>query len=263
MPPTPPATDPTWRPDEYLAFAAPRLQPALDLLARLGGQPQRIVDLGCGPGSITVRLRERWPRASIAGVDRDPAMLAEARTRDATIDWQQADLAAWQPAVPCDLIFSNAALHWLPDHPPLFARLAAALAPDGQLAIQMPDNFAAPAHRLVAQLAGDPRFAPALARAGARMGAVLPPDAYLDLLAAHNLQGQVWQVIYWQTLTGSDPVLRWLQGSTLVPYRAALGDAAFADFCAQLAPRLVEAYPAGRDGTVRFPFRRLFIHARR
>lgn len=255
--------DPAWRPDEYLAFATPRLQPALDLLARIGGQPARIVDLGCGPGTITTRLRARWPQAAIAGIDRDPAMLAEARAQDATIDWQQADLATWQPTAPCDLIFSNAALHWLPEHPRLFAGLATALAGDGQLAIQMPDNFGAPSHRLIDELASEPPFAAPIRAAGARMGAVLAPDAYLDLLAANGLSGQVWQVTYWQVLAGRDPVLRWLQGSTLVPYRAALGEAAFDAFCAQLAPRLAAAYPAARDGAVRFPFRRLFIHARR
>lgn len=257
------STDAQWRPDDYLEFAGPRLQPALDLLARIAGQPRTVVDLGCGPGTITARLRQRWPQAAIVGIDRDPAMLAEARTQDPTVDWQLADLGAWQPAALSDLIFSNAALHWLPDHPRLFARLSAALAPGGQLAIQMPDNFAAPSHRLVAELAAHPTFSPVIDHARARMGAVLTPEDYLDLLAAHGLQGQVWQVIYWQRLAGVNPVLRWLQGSTLVPYRAALGEAVFADFCAALAPRLSTAYPAGPDGSVRFPFRRLFIHARR
>lgn len=255
--------DTQWRPDEYLEFAAPRLQPAIDLLARVTGQPHSIVDLGCGPGTITALLRQRWPAAHVVGIDRDPAMLAKAQSEDASIDWMQADLAAWQPDVPSDLIFSNAALHWLPDHPALFARMAAALVPGGQLAIQMPDNFTAPSHRLVAAVAAGDHFTATLVRAGARMGAVLSPEDYLDLLAANGLRGQVWQVTYWQILTGDDPVLRWLQGSTLVPYRAALGEAAFADFCTQLAPRLAAAYPIANDGSVRFPFRRLFIHARR
>lgn len=258
MPPPPPDA---WRPDEYLAFAAPRLQPAVDLVARITGAPQRIVDLGCGPGTITALLRQRWPQSAITGVDRDAAMLAQARQGAPTIDWQQADLATWEPAAPCDLIFSNAALHWLPDHPGLFARLAAALAPQGQLAVQMPGNFGAPSHRLVAELAAEAPFAAAVCATGARMGAVLAPADYLDQLAIQGLQGQVWEVTYWQTLAGPDPVLRWLQGSTLVPYRAALGEAAFADFCAQLAPRLAAAYPMTKDGSVRFPFRRLFIHA--
>lgn len=260
MPTTPPDA---WRPDEYLAFAAPRLQPAVDLLARITGAPQRIVDLGCGPGTITALLRQRWPQSAITGVDLDAAMLAQARQSDPTIDWQQADLAAWRPPAPSDLIFSNAALHWLPDHPALFARLAGALAPQGQLAVQMPGNFAASSHRLIGELAAEAPFAAAVSATGARMGAILAPADYLDLLANHGLQGQVWEVTYWQTLAGPDPVLRWLQGSTLVPYRAALGETAFAAFCARLAPRLAAAYPAAGDGTIRFPFRRLFIHARR
>jgi trans-aconitate 2-methyltransferase len=108
----------TWDPEQYLKFADARRRPALDLLARLASRSfGRIVDLGCGAGNITRLLAERWPAAQITGIDSDPAMLAKAAGVESTIAWQEAEMATWRAPLPPDLIFSNAALHWLDDHP--------------------------------------------------------------------------------------------------------------------------------------------------
>jgi trans-aconitate 2-methyltransferase len=154
----------TWNPEQYLKFAAARQRPALDLLARLAGEPARIVDLGCGAGNITRLLAERWPHAQITGVDSDPAMLAKAAASASAICWQSADIAAWQGEQPLDLVFSNAALHWLGDHQHLLLRLVEQLAVGGVLAVQMPSNFAAPSHRILLELAGDPGWRSGLRR---------------------------------------------------------------------------------------------------
>src|SRR5919199_2861495 len=106
----------SWDPTQYLKFVGHRLRPAIDLLNRIDlADPAEIYDLGAGAGNVTRHLRERWPNAHITGVDASEAML----TRTAAmpeIDWQRADLATWQPPRPADLVFSNAALHWLGDH---------------------------------------------------------------------------------------------------------------------------------------------------
>ncbi|MEO6564916.1 MAG: methyltransferase domain-containing protein, partial [Casimicrobiaceae bacterium] len=146
-----------WDPQQYLQFEDHRLRPAIDLLARVPLlAPRDVVDLGCGAGNVTRLLGDRWPQASIVGVDNSATMLARARETVAdlpNVAFVSGELDAWQPPAPVDLVYSNAALHWLPDHPTLIARVAAMVAPGGVLAVQMPDNFRAPSHQLIADLA--------------------------------------------------------------------------------------------------------------
>src|SRR6266508_921542 len=133
-----------WNPDQYLKFAQPRLRPALDLLARIGADaPARVDDLGCGAGNVTRLLLERWPQASITGVDESAEMLSLAAKSVPGVTWTRQNLAAWAPTQSPDVIYSNAALHWLDDHAHLFPRLVSVLAPGGTLAVQMPRNFSA------------------------------------------------------------------------------------------------------------------------
>src|SRR5919199_3048381 len=140
----------SWDPTQYLKFVDHRLRPAIDLLSRIDlADPADIYDLGAGAGNVTRQLRSRWPDAHITGVDESEAMLARA-AETAGIDWQRADLATWQSPRPADLIYSNAALHWLGDHARLFPALLEMLKPGGVLAVQMPRNFGAPTHTLVA-----------------------------------------------------------------------------------------------------------------
>src|SRR5512141_201366 len=141
----------SWNPDQYLKFSAPRLRPAIDLLAAVPStRPGTVYDLGCGAGNVTRLLAERWPQADITGVDDSAAMLAKAATEQARVRWVERGLAQWRADRPADLIYSNAALHWLPDHARLFPALLAQLAPGGVLAVQMPRNFDAPSHTLIA-----------------------------------------------------------------------------------------------------------------
>lgn len=251
-----------WEPERYLQFTDERLRPAQDLLARIPlAAPARVVDLGCGPGNVTHLLAHRWPRADITGVDASAAMLERARLALPEAQFELADIRSWTPATAPDLIFSNAALHWLDDHPALFPRLLALLAPGGVLAVQMPGNFAAPSHRLIRALAASPAWAKRLA--GARMGAVLEMPDYHRLLAPHCGQLSLWESTYWHSLSGPAPVLDWLRGTTLLPYLATLPADDQARLLAELAPQLAEAYPPDATGSTLFPFRRIFLVATR
>ncbi|MEA2642272.1 MAG: trans-aconitate 2-methyltransferase, partial [Chloroflexota bacterium] len=143
-----------WDPAQYLKFADHRLRPAIDLLNRIDADaPREVYDLGAGTGNVTRLLQARWPNAHVTGVDGSAEMLAKAGADGSRIDWVQADLGAWQPTWPADVIYSNAALHWIPDHVRLFPELLARLVPGGTLAVQMPRNFAAPSHTLIADAA--------------------------------------------------------------------------------------------------------------
>ena len=131
-----------WNPNLYLKFSTERTQPAIDLVIRLAlTDPHDIVDLGCGPGNSTALLRERWPRANIVGIDHSDEMIREARENYPAWKWVLKDIATWHSDFPVDLVFSNAALHWLPNHAELFPKLFHQLRPGGAFAVQMPARF--------------------------------------------------------------------------------------------------------------------------
>jgi trans-aconitate 2-methyltransferase len=251
----------TWDPAKYLEFAGPRLQPALDLLARVPVPAPAVVhDLGCGAGNVTRLLAARWPAARLTGVDGSKTMLAEAARHAPGVTWVEADLRTWAPAEPADVLFSNAALHWLDDHPRLFPRLVGQLAPSGVLAVQMPRNHGAPSHTEMVAAAGagpwHPRLTPIL-----RRQPVAEPAAYYEMLAPHARHVEIWETEYLHVLDGDNPVVEWTRGSALKPLLDALEEPERAGFLAEYRRRIGAAYPRRADGRTLFPFRRLFILA--
>jgi trans-aconitate 2-methyltransferase len=253
----------TWNPQQYLKFSQPRLRPAIDLLARIpSAEPARVYDLGCGAGNVTAALVDRWPRATIIGVDSSAAMLEQAAKALPQVQWMRHSLADWRPDAPADVIYSNAALHWLPNHQQLLPALVAALAPAGVLAIQMPRNFAAPSHTLIDATASAgawrSKLAPLLGAAP-----VAEPQFYYSLLAPLAAQLDIWESEYLQVLSGADPVKEWTKGTWLMPFLDRLEPAERVAFEADYAQRLRAAYPPLADGSTLFPFRRLFIVLRR
>lgn len=256
----------SWNPSQYLKFEQPRLRPALELLARVSLEaPRTVYDLGCGAGQLSRLMAERWPQAQVVGVDSSPAMLGQAGDTLPNLRWQQQDVATWRADTPADLIYSNAALHWLHDHTALFTHLMQQLAPGGgTLAVQMPRNFAAPSHTSIADavLAG-----PWRTRLEPLLRDKLPVEApswYHDLLAPLSKDVDLWETEYHQVLTGDDPVKEWTKGTWLSTFLHALDDPAERDaFERDYAARVRIAYPMRADGTTVFPFRRLFIVARR
>jgi trans-aconitate 2-methyltransferase len=255
-----------WNPSEYLRFAGERARPFVDLMARVSSRnPRTVVDLGCGTGALTAELARRWPEARVVGVDSSAEMLAEAvqRAEPGRVEFVQGDVSAWEPDGAVDVLVSNAVLHWIPGHERLLTRWAAALAADGELAIQVPGNFRAPTHALLAELCAAPRWADRLADVAPRRDAVLSPAGYLDLMSAAGLSPDVWETTYLHVLSGPDPVLGWVRSTVLRPVLARLDDGEAAEFGALYAAALREAYPARPDGTTLLPFRRIFAVAAR
>ena len=252
-----------WNPAQYLGFADLRLRPALDLLARVPvAEATLAVDLGCGPGNVTPFLKQRWPAADVVGVDGSPEMLARARQAMPQGRFVAADIAGWMAERAPDVIFSNAALHWLDDHAALFPRLFAMLRPGGALAVQMPRNHEAPSHTCIVEAVEAGPWANRL-RPLLRTGPTGRPGVYYDLLAPQAAGIDLWETEYLQVLEGEDPVKEWTKGSALKPFLDALEGKARAAFEADYAARVRAAYPKSADGRTLFPFRRLFLVALR
>jgi trans-aconitate 2-methyltransferase len=261
-----PATFTGWDPVGYLRFAGERARPFADLLTRVGAEnPSDVVDLGCGEGTMTASLAARWPEARVTGVDASPEMLARAAASavPGRLEFLRGDVREWTPPGPVDLLVSNAVLHWVPAHENLLARWAGWLRPGGWLAVQVPGNFRAPTHTLLADLCRSPRWASRPADAAPRPDTVLEPAGYFDVLAAAGLSPDVWETTYLHVLTGADPVLSWVRSTVLRPALALLPEDEAAEFTAEYAAALRDAYPARPDGTTLLPFRRVFAVASR
>lgn len=254
----------SWDPAQYLKFAGERMRPAVDLLARVAAAaPRTVVDLGCGAGNLAPLLAARWPQARLTGVDGSPEMLARARAAHPQALFVQADIGAWRPQRPVDVLYSNAALHWLDDHEQLFpALLETAVAPGGWLAVQMPRNFNAPSHTsIVETLEQGPwraRLEPLL-----RREPVAAPGFYWRLLEPRSAELQIWETEYLQVLEGENPVAEYTKGTWLKQFLDRLQGSERAAFEADYRARVRAWYPPEADGRTLFPFRRLFLVARR
>jgi trans-aconitate 2-methyltransferase len=251
-----------WDPAQYLKFADHRLRPAVDLIGRIElTAPRDIYDLGSGTGNVTRLLKQRWPRARVTGIDGSAEMLIKARAVSPEIEWQKADLASFRPKRPADLLFSNAALHWLGDHERLFPALFSQLAPGGSLAVQMPRNFNAPSHSAIAEAARTgswrAKLEPLL-----ELRPVAEPSFYYDLLAPHAASVDIWETEYLQVLEGANPVKEWTKGTWLRRYLELLDEPDRTGFEDSYSRIVARAYPRRSDGRTLFPFRRLFIVAR-
>ncbi|GAA4927691.1 methyltransferase domain-containing protein [Actinoplanes utahensis] len=242
-----------WDPAVYRRFGAERSRPFFDLVRQIGAEnPRTVVDLGCGPGELTRTLADRWPSARITGIDSSPEMIEKA-AGPGPVEFRLGDIADWHPGPDVDVVVTNAALQWVDGHPAMLARWAAAMPAGAWIAMQVPGNFGSPAHQAVRELApigldGDP---------------VLDAAGYAELLTGAGAAVDAWETTYLHMLpAGAEhPVLRWLEGTTLRPIRAALEEREWAAFRAELAARVAADHPE-RHGLVAFPFRRIFVVAR-
>jgi trans-aconitate 2-methyltransferase len=254
-----------WDAYEYLKFAGERARPFADLLAQVDRKDAKLIaDLGCGTGNLTRLLAERWPSASVIGVDNSLEMLVQAKrlTIPNRLEFVHRDIANWSPAAPVDLIVSNAALHWIADHASLLSRVAAMLAPGGTLAVQMPNRFDGPSQVAIEEAAADPRWSAKLGGVGLHRESVMPLTWYAKGLHALGFTVNAWETTYLHVLGGENPILEWLQGTALRPLLDRLDARSRAEFLDVLGHRLHSLYPPSGVTTL-FPMPRLFFVATR
>jgi trans-aconitate 2-methyltransferase len=252
---------PSWDAKQYLKFADERKRPSLDLIARIAvSRPERIIDLGCGPGNSTAILRQHWPEADITGLDNSEEMIAAAGSQPDG-KWILSDAATWTAEIPVDIVFSNATLQWLPDHDLLFPHLFSQVASGGALAVQMPAHFNSLLHKEMLEVAGDPGWTH-LMDAPRNAQTKKTPSFYYNLLQPLAARLEIWETIYYHVMASPRAILEWFRGTGLRPYLAALeNEGQRQRFEDMLLERYRQNYPRQNDGRVLFPFRRLFIIA--
>src|SRR5262245_19893930 len=247
---------PSWNADQYLKFADERTRPCRDLLAAIDlPAVHRLIDLGCGPGNSTSVLAGRWPTAEITGLDNATSMIEVARNAQAQHRWIVGDISEWSmnELEQFDLVFSNAALQWVPDHRSLYPRLIDRVRPGGVLAVQIPANFEALPHLLMRELAPS----------GLRVKEWHAHDLafYYDVLSARVSRVDIWQTEYQHVMSNAEAIVEWYKGSGLRPFLEAMAVDQRENFLGQYTERIRAAYWARPDGKVLFPFLRLFVVA--
>jgi trans-aconitate 2-methyltransferase len=255
----------TWNPTQYNKFQREREQPFFDLLAMVRAKPRmRIADLGCGTGRPTRLLHEKLDAEETIGIDRSANMLSVQSTETGcpglrfevdTIESFPGERGAF------DLIFSNAALHWLSDHRSLLRRLAGALKPTGQLAFQVPASHDQPSHIVAAELAASEPYRTALG-GWRREQPVLSPEQYARILFDLGFVEQhVRLVVYPHVLAAPEEVIEWMKGTLLTEYERRMSAEWFEQFLSDYRSRLLACLERRRPAF--FPFKRILGWAQR
>ncbi|MES2509302.1 MAG: trans-aconitate 2-methyltransferase [Pseudomonadota bacterium] len=253
-----------WNPSLYSRFEDERTRPARELLDRVPlSEAGDVVDLGCGPGNSTELLVARFAGATVVGTDNSQPMLDSARKRLPGVQFELSDISSWRPSTAPDLIYANAALQWVGQHETLIPRLFASLAPGGVLAIQMPDNRNEPTHRSMREVAGLEPWSQAIGETAAVRTAILPLQAYYDLLAPQAASIDVWHTIYQHPMVSPAAIVEWVSATGLKPFVEPLNPGLRASYLAEYEKRIAAAYLPRADGKLLLAFPRMFIVAQR
>ena len=253
-----------WNVEQYLKFQKERTQPSMDLAFRIPLEsPGSILDLGCGPGNSTAVLRRRFPNARILGIDSSAQMIDAARKSDPTLSFAQRDaateLAGWTERF--DIVFSNACLQWVPNHPQVLQNIKVLINPNGILAVQVPVNEEEPIHQILRRVSSSDRWRSECSCT--RFFYTLSESEYFDLLAQNFSDFTMWQTTYCHRMPSHESILEWYRGTGMRPYLAVLSETDCSAFEAEVLQAVQEAYPVQKNGEILFRFPRLFFIAQK
>lgn len=248
-----------WNAEQYTRFENERTQPSVDLIDRLKISPSTILDVGCGPGNSTRQLYERFKGADILGIDSSENMLEKAESSCPYLRFRKCIVPDELDGLDnFDLIFSNACLHWIPDHYTLLPALMKKVNPGGMLAVQIPLTGSAMFYKVLGKLLSEEKWS--------RLSKIQnfhnpPPDEIYDILLPESAEVTMWDTTYYHAAASHGAVIDWYKGSGLRPYLDMLDEDEKACFLSELLDRIKEDYPVQADGTVLLKMPRLFFIA--
>jgi len=250
-----------WQPNLYLEFGRERTQPSIDLTARIDkDNPQRIVDIGCGPGNSTNVLKARWKQAEIIGLDNSEAMINEAKSKYPDMQWLCTDASDDLTGLgKFDIVFSNAAIQWMLNQEKLLPKLFEMLNKSGILAIQVPCTKYMLIHIELEKLILADKWKGQFANV-ASAHSIHTADFYYNILCNLTEEIDLWETNYFHSMNTHVDIVKWYSGSGLRPYLDCLKDNAIsAEFLKEFENALKNAYPIQSNGKILFPFTRIFF----
>ena len=255
---------PTWNSAQYLKFAAERTRPSADLLGAIKCEnPQRILDIGCGPANSAAQIKKAFPKAYIVGIDSSPDMILAAEKAMPNTDFICCD-ASTELEKTCgnfDIIFSNACLQWIPNHSDLLKYISKFLNKNGVLAVQIPIQQTQPVHKIIESAVSSEKWKNLIKTK--RIFYNLTTSEYYNVLSENFAQINIWETTYCHILNSCEDIIEWYKGTGLRPYLQQLSEENQNIFLEEIRSQLLKAYPPQSDGKIIFPFPRLFFTAKK
>jgi trans-aconitate 2-methyltransferase len=250
-----------WDPEQYNRFATEREQPFWDLARLLAPtRAPKVVDLGCGDGRLTAALHDTLGASQTLGIDSSASMIADASAHASrSVTFEHGDIAVWEQPGAFDVVFANASMQWVPDHPAVLHRWVGSLRAGGQLAVQVPANADHPSHLVAAEVAAEMLDDPP---PDAVAQNVLRPEAYAVLLDELGCGEQhVRLQVYAHHLGSTADVVEWVKGTSLTRFKEPLGPERWEEFVDRYRARLLEVI--GDRSPYLYPFKRILLWGRR
>jgi trans-aconitate 2-methyltransferase len=253
-----------WNPELYLKFDKERTQPSIDLVSRINfDKPQKIVDIGCGPGNSTQILVLRWPDANIIGIDNSPAMIQKARLDYPKQDWRILDAGKDEINEKFDIVFSNATIQWIPDHSVLLKKFYDMLSDKGVVAIQIPMFWDMQLGKSISKIASSHRWN-LVTKGITELFTIHNYPFYFDTLSELFNSIDIWESDYIHILDSQLSILEMIRSTGLKPFLERLeSDLDKKDFEEMVFNEIIKDYPLQKNGKVLFPFKRLFFIAKK
>ncbi len=253
---------PDWNPDQYLLFENERTQPSIDLAARIDiKKPASIIDIGCGPGNSTKVLRQKWPEAKIVGLDSSSRMIEKARRDFPDMEWITGDAADFPFQQKYDIVFSNAAVQWMPNHEVILPRLFETVENNGVLAVQVPANNESPLHKSLLTVSSSPKWS-RYTTGIEKLITYKSAEYYYGLLSTLSQIFRLWETTYFHVMGSQSALIEWYKGTGMRPFLESLPDeSSRAEFEDEVLKGCTKYYPMQRDGNVLYPFKRIFFIA--
>lgn len=251
-----------WNSEQYLKFKKDRTQPSIDLAGRLYAEnPQRIIDIGCGPGNSTAVLKKRYPDAYVLGADFSPNMIEKAKAEHDDIDFMIFDATKdfEKLSDKFDIVFSNACIQWVPNHQKLLKDMMSILNSNGIMAIQVPINEEQAVHRIIKKVIRTEKWNGRFT--STREFYTLTESEYFDILSEISTDFSLWKTIYCHRMPSHQSIIEWYKGTALRPYLDALDDMEKEEFERDILSELKKEYPVQANGEIMFRFPRLFMLA--
>jgi trans-aconitate 2-methyltransferase len=251
-----------WNPEQYLKFQQERTQPAIDLSARIDyPDAKSVIDIGCGPGNSTRILREKWPEASITGLDSSPEMINMALKDCPEQIWITADASAYEFSRTYDVVFSNAAIQWIHGQERLIENLSRIINEKGVLAVQVPANSHSPLHLALDKVSELPEWKQYCAECRELLNY---RDAYYYYPILKRLFSgvEIWETTYYHILDSHQDMMEWYKGTGMKPFLDRIPEAGLKEkFEEKVLSEARDYYPVQNDGKILFQFPRLFFIA--
>lgn len=252
-----------WNPELYLKFEKERTQPVIDLISRIEKEkPERIIDIGCGPGNSTRELAKRWTKADIIGLDNSPNMIEKAQSESPEMKWINADAGVDLSHLgKFDIVFSNATIQWIPNHFELINNLFSLLNSDGVLAVQVPNVSNMPINIALKSIIKADKWQDYFIdfSEGLYYDTL---NFYYDILCTHTNDITLWETHYYHIMSNHENIIEWYKSSGMRPYLDKLpSDEIRSEFLSDVLNMIRNSYSVQKDGLVLFPFIRQFFIA--